>query len=241
MRSEALRREVLQRLAGYFDGETVEAFASDEALEVEELLDLLCRAAGLALEEADDEAKLEAALADLEWGEGELEIYLTPEENRALDAMIASHDEEFEEEEMMGARETIMAWMGWVPLGPTAPRGEFSYDEPCHTQAGPGGEEIKPHVVDPRAVWRGFQIDDQDRGGIPDPGSYQQEETVEERAAVVLAVGQTFKAPDGYVIKEYRPGRAPIYYGSIARARKARYQAMGSKFVLVGKAKAFPA
>ena len=47
---------------------------------------------------------------------------------------------------------------------------KFSYDGPCHTQAGPGGEEIKPHGGDrlsPKEIWQARQVDDQDRGGIP--------------------------------------------------------------------------
>lgn len=260
-----MRNEVLRRLDGYFDGETVEEFANDEALEVEELLDLLCRVAGAVLDEAEEEARLKAALADLEWAEGQLEpmeelLQIALEEERlANDA--GPPPEEFNEatvmakEEPMSAMDIVMGWLGWnpppeaPPVKATAPKGEFSYNTPCFTQAGEGGEEIKPHTwepvsggpLGPKEIWQGRQIIDQDRGGIPDPGNYQ-EETVTEQAVVVLTVGQTFKAPEGYVIKEYRPGRpTPIFYGSIARGRKARYQGLGSKFVLVEKAQAFPA
>ena len=48
-------------------------------------------------------------------------------------------------------------------------KGEFSEDAPCHTQAGAGGEEIKPHGYSPKEIWQARQIDDQDRGGIPNP------------------------------------------------------------------------
>jgi len=156
-------------------------------------------------------------------------------------------------EEEMSVVDLLLGLVGWnpppeaPPVKATAPKGEFSYNTPCFTQAGEGGEEIKPHTwepvsggpLGPKEIWQGRQIIDQDRGGIPDPGNYQE---VTEQAVVVLTVGQTFKAPEGYVIKEYRPGRpTPIFYGSIARGRKARYQGLGSKFVLVEKAQAFPA
>jgi len=55
-----------------------------------------------------------------------------------------------------------------------APRGAFSYSEPCHTQAGSGGAEIKPHRLSPKATSQARQIDDQDRGGIPAPHSQQE-------------------------------------------------------------------
>ena len=51
-------------------------------------------------------------------------------------------------------------------------KSEFSYNKPCHTQAGSGGEEIKPHGWDklsPKETWQARQVDDQDRGGIPNP------------------------------------------------------------------------
>ena len=50
--------------------------------------------------------------------------------------------------------------------------GSFSYTRPCHTQAGKEGEEVKAHgggLLSPKEIWQSHQIDDQDRGGIPNP------------------------------------------------------------------------
>ena len=64
---------------------------------------------------------------------------------------------------------------------------EFSYNKPCHTQAGPGGEEVKAHLS-PKETWQARQIDDQDRGGIPGP--HPQEVLMEKATYRVTGVGR---------------------------------------------------
>ena len=86
---------------------------------------------------------------------------------------------------------------------------------------------------------RALEIDDQDRGGIPDPVGFitQRKQEVamsRQKVVVVLVKGQRFMAPEGYKIKEVQPGRTtPIFYGSIFKGRKLNNELAGSRFSLV--------
>lgn len=194
----------------------------------------------------------EAAAARNEWTEEEqraqadlelLEIML--EEEAAANAAQGPPEEfgeggrppdytgadELPEEEAMKVKELIELWTAF--LG----RSEDPYLIP---------EPAKGGGLSPKEVYEGSQIDDQDKGGIPRPEQYEEEyitEMKQEAAAVaVLVTGQRFVAPEGYVIKEYRPTNpgSPVadtyLYGSILRARKARYEGLGSRFTLAPNA-----
>lgn len=93
----------------------------------------------------------------------------------------------------------------------------FSYDEPCHTQAGCGGEEIKPHGLSPKETWQARQVDDQDRGGIPHPPK----EVPMEMTYKVTGVGHR-SGPFEFEFKRSR--------NAVSFARKCRAQAANPGF-----------
>ena len=89
-----------------------------------------------------------------------------------------------------------------------------------------------------KEIARALQNDLQDRGGIPSPEEYEMSQNpvadTHAAVAVILTVGQRFKAPKGYKIKEVRPSGQVLFYGSIFKGRKLNNEKFkGSRFSLV--------
>ena len=81
--------------------------------------------------------------------------------------------------------------------------------------------------MDPKEVAQATEVDDQDRGGIPNPVDFKLS------AVTVLVQGQRLMAPKGWKIKELRPSGKVLHYASIYQARKAKNEARGAEFSLV--------
>ena len=82
-------------------------------------------------------------------------------------------------------------------------------------------------MLDPKQIWQASQVDDQDRGGIPDPENYQ-EATM---AVGPIVINGTTKAPPGYVIVR-RKGQAMFAYDSIATHQVEILKGLGWTFSL---------
>lgn len=112
---------------------------------------------------------------------------------------------------------------------------EFAPAPPVKEHAGREAQlEIAREINSPKEASAAIGIDDQDRGGIPDPAGYIHTMKTEVLEGVIVQVrGQTFRAPDGWKIKETRPSGKTLYYGSILQRRKVLNEAVGSQFFLV--------
>ena len=229
-----MKQDILERLVKYFDGETVEYFATDEALEENELLDLLCRAAEGALNDGEERE----ALADCVWAEEQLAALY--EEPRELSPEYQAAELP-QEVEMFNFVEHMLSGLfhSAQPAADPPPR-EFAPAPPVKEHA-PISEQLDlAHAHNSsKETAQALEIKDQDRGGIPRPDDYLEEyiaemkQEVAMKAVVVLEVGQRFMAPPGYKIKEVRPGcETPIFYGSIFKGRKLNNELKGSKFSL---------
>lgn len=106
---------------------------------------------------------------------------------------------------------------------------------PPKDHLGPAAQmEMAKEFHSPKEIAQAAETDDQDRGGVVNPEDYIRDMKLDAPAIVVLVKGQRFAAPEGYKIKEVRPGRAkPIYYGSIYQKRKVANELQGAKFSLV--------
>ena len=112
---------------------------------------------------------------------------------------------------------------------------EFAPAPPVKDHIGPKAQlEVARKYHSSKEIARAAEVDDQDRGGIPSPEAYIRDMKLEAPAITILVKGQRFLAPEGWKIKEVRPGRAtPIYYSSIMKGRKLNNALGGSKFSLV--------
>ena len=237
-----MKQDILERLVKYFDGETVEYFATDEALEENELLDLLCRAAEGALNDGEERE----ALADCVWAEEQLAALY--EEPRELSPEYQAAELP-QEVEMFNFVEHMLSGLfhSAQPAADPPPR-EFAPAPPVKEHA-PTSEQLDLACAhnSPKETAQALEIKDQDRGGIPRPDDYieeyiaemkQEVAEMEAKAVVVLEVGQRFMAPPGYKIKEKRlptetfPDGQLLFYGSIFKGRKLNNELKGSKFSL---------
>ena len=89
-----------------------------------------------------------------------------------------------------------------------------------------------------KEIAQALEIDDQDKGGIPNPVEYitqLKQEVAMPANTAILVKGQRFVAPEGFKIKQVRPDGKVLWFGSIYKGRKLNAVLQGSKFSLVRK------